>query len=56
MPYKAPIGSEPTENLVGLIFLRFFKFICEKVVQDLTSGGLLGVWGKWVTHAKYIQV
>ena len=24
------------------------------VVQDLTSGGLLGVWGKWVKHAKYI--
>lgn len=26
----------------------------KKVVQDLTSGGLLGVWGKWVKHAKYI--
>lgn len=27
----------------------------KKVVQDLTSGGLLGVWGKWVKHAKYMQ-
>lgn len=27
----------------------------KKVVQDLTSGGLLGVWGKWVKHAKYIR-
>lgn len=26
----------------------------KKVVQDLTSGGLLGVWGKWMKHAKYI--
>ena len=26
----------------------------KKVVQDLTSGGLLGVWGKWVKHTKYI--
>ena len=26
----------------------------KKVVQGLTSGGLLGVWGKWVKHAKYI--
>ena len=26
----------------------------KNVVQDLTSGGLLGVWGKWVKHAKYI--
>ena len=26
----------------------------KKVVQDLTSAGLLGVWGKWVKHAKYI--
>ena len=29
------------------------KFV-KNVVQDLTSGGLLGVWGKWVKHAKYI--
>ena len=27
----------------------------KKVVQDLTSGGLLGVWGKWVKHAKYMN-
>ena len=26
----------------------------KNVVQDLTSAGLLGVWGKWVKHAKYI--
>ena len=26
----------------------------KKVVQDLTSDGLLGVWGKWMKHAKYI--
>ena len=26
----------------------------KNVVQDLTSGGLLGVWGKWVKRAKYI--
>ena len=25
--------------LWGLFFCAFFKFICEKVVQDLTSGG-----------------
>ena len=37
--YKAQIGSIPTESLVGLIFLLFFKFICEKFVQDLTSAG-----------------
>ena len=29
------------------------KFV-KNVVQDLTSGGLLGVWGKWVKHDKYI--
>ena len=27
----------------------------KNVVQDLTSAGLLGVWGKWVKHAKYIS-
>ncbi len=27
----------------------------KNVVQDLTSAGLLGVWGKWMKHAKYIQ-
>ena len=37
-PYKAQIGSEPTENLVGLIFLRFFKFICEKSCPRLDIG------------------
>ena len=26
----------------------------KNVVQDLTSAGLLGVWGKWMKHAKYI--
>ncbi len=26
----------------------------KNVVQDLTSAGLLGVWGKWVKHTKYI--
>ena len=46
---------EPTENLVGLIFCSFSNLFVKKVVQDLTSGGLLGVWGKWVKHAKYIQ-
>lgn len=30
-----------------------YKFV-KNVVQDLTSGGLLGVWGKWMKHAKYI--
>ena len=34
----------------GVLKKKFVKF----VVQDLTSGGLLGVWGKWVKHAKYI--
>ena len=29
MPYKAQVGSELTESLVGLIFLRFFlKSFC----------------------------
>ena len=27
----------------------------KNVVQDLTSAGLLGVWGKWMKHAKYIM-
>ena len=45
---------EPTENLVGLIFCAFSNLFVKKVVQDLTSGGLLGVWGKWMKHAKYI--
>ena len=48
-PYKAQIGSEPTENLVGLIFLRFFKFICEKSCPRLDIGrpvGCLGQMGK----------
>ena len=35
---------------------HFSNLFVKKVVQDLTSGGLLGVWGKWVKHAKYIQV
>ena len=34
----------------GVLKKKFVKF----VVQDLTSGGLLGVWGKWMKHAKYI--
>ena len=34
----------------GVLKKKFVKF----VVQDLTSGGLLGVWGKWVKNAKYI--
>ena len=34
----------------ALLKQKFVKI----VVQDLTSGGLLGVWGKWVKHAKYI--
>lgn len=34
----------------GTLKKKFVKF----VVQNLTSGGLLGVWGKWVKHAKYI--
>ena len=34
----------------GVLKKKFVKF----VVQDLTSGGLLGVWGKRVKHAKYI--
>ena len=39
---------------MGLIFCVFSNSFVKKVVQDLTSGGLLGVWGKWVKHAKYI--
>lgn len=34
----------------GVLKKKFVKF----VVQDLTSGGLLGVWGKWMKHAKFI--
>ena len=34
----------------GILKKKFVK----NVVQDLTSAGLLGVWGKWVKHAKYI--
>ena len=34
--------------------MPFSNLFVKKVVQDLTSGGLLGVWGKWVKHAKYI--
>ena len=37
-PYKAQIGSKPFESLVGLIFLRFFKFICEKNCPRLDIG------------------
>ena len=45
----------PTESLVGLIFFCVFSILFVKnVVQDLTSAGLLGVWGKWMKHAKYI--
>lgn len=40
---------------MGLIFFcAFSNLFVKKVVQDLTSGGLLGVWGKWMKHAKYI--
>lgn len=47
--------QKPIESLVGLIFFcAFSNLFVKKVVQDLTSGGLLGVWGKWVKHAKYI--
>lgn len=41
--------------LWGLFFCAFSNLFVKKVVQDLTSGGLLGVWGKWVKHAKYIR-
>ena len=34
--------------------MLFSNLFVKKVVQDLTSAGLLGVWGKWVKHAKYI--
>ena len=37
-------------DVAALLKQKFVK----NVVQDLTSGGLLGVWGKWVKHAKYI--
>lgn len=37
-PYKAQIGSIPTESLVGLIFLLFFKFICKKCCPRLDIG------------------
>jgi len=40
--------------LWGLFFCAFSNLFVKKVVQDLTSGGLLGVWGKWMKHAKYI--
>ena len=39
--------QKPIESLVGLIFLRFFKFVCEKIVQDLTSGGVDWQREKW---------
>ena len=34
--------------------MPFSNLFVKKVVQDLTSGGLLGVWDKWMKHAKYI--
>ena len=34
--------------------MLFSNLFVKNVVQDLTSAGLLGVWGKWVKHAKYI--
>lgn len=37
-------------DVAALLKQKFVK----NVVQDLTSGGLLGVWGKWMKHAKYI--
>ena len=32
------VGSKPIESLVGLIFLCFFKFICEKSCPRLDIG------------------
>ena len=37
---------EPTENLVGLIFLLFFKFICEKSCPRLDIGRPAGRLGQ----------
>ena len=51
---------EPTENLVGLIFLFFFKFICEKSCPRLDIGrftGRLGQVGKThKVHGYYINL
>lgn len=47
------ISREINDLRRGVEELLKQKFV-KNVVQDLTSGGLLGVWGKWVKHAKYI--
>ena len=46
-PYKAQIGSIPTESLVGLIFLFFSNLFVKNVVQDLTSAGHEWMRAKW---------
>ena len=41
-------GTPPVRYLPCVVPCKLY------FVQDLTSGGLLGVWGKWMKHAKYI--
>ena len=53
--YKAQSGSILTENLVGLIFLLFFKFICKKCCPRLDIGRF-GLGSREVARKCCIQV